>query len=61
MADGRLTSAEAADGLIRVPRFLDRRLNRRHDVTRSWPDFPPDAVMDLLTADLPQDWAALEG
>ncbi|MEY9862688.1 protein associated with RNAse G/E [Catenulispora sp. GAS73] len=30
-SDGRL-SPSAADGLTRVQRFLDRRLNRRHEV-----------------------------
>ncbi len=52
LTDGRLTPAEAADGLTRAQRFLDRRLNRRHDTTRTWPDFPPQTVLDLLTADL---------
>ncbi|WP_345695855.1 DUF402 domain-containing protein [Kitasatospora terrestris] len=56
LADGRLTPAEAARGLTRVQRFLDRRLNRRHGVSRTWPAFPPPEVEDLLTVDLPQDW-----
>ncbi|WP_327711105.1 DUF402 domain-containing protein [Streptomyces sp. NBC_00464] len=55
-ADGRLSPAAAADGLIRTQRFLDRRLNRRHEVERSWPDFPPAEVTALLSADLPRDW-----
>ena len=61
MAEGRLTAAEAADGLIRAQRFLDRRLNRRHDATRSWPDFPPATVAELLTVELPQEWELLQG
>lgn len=60
LSDGWLTPAEAAQGLRRAQRFLDRRLNRRHDTARTWPDFPTDAVELLLTADLPQEWAVLE-
>ncbi|MFJ5231456.1 DUF402 domain-containing protein [Kitasatospora sp. NPDC088391] len=56
LADGRLAPEQAADGLRRVQRFLDRRLNRRHEAVRSWPDFPPAEVAELLTAELPQDW-----
>ncbi|MEU5692436.1 DUF402 domain-containing protein [Actinosynnema sp. NPDC020468] len=61
LADGRLTPLAAADGLRRAQRFLDRRLNRRHDPTRAWPDFPPAEVTALLTADLPQDWESSTG
>ena len=60
LSNGRLTQAEAAQGLRRAQRFLDRRLNRRHDTARTWPDFPPDAVELLLTTDLPQDWSMFE-
>ncbi|GAA2137593.1 hypothetical protein GCM10009760_18260 [Kitasatospora kazusensis] len=60
MSAGRLSPADAADGLIRWQRFLDRRLNRRHDVTRSWPDFPPAGVEEMLTVELPRKWALLE-
>ncbi|WP_326674198.1 MULTISPECIES: DUF402 domain-containing protein [unclassified Streptomyces] len=60
VADGRLSAADATDGLIRTQRFLDRRLNRRHEVDRSWPDFPPAEVEMLLSAELPHDWALLE-
>ncbi|MEU9080354.1 DUF402 domain-containing protein [Kitasatospora sp. NPDC004745] len=56
LADGRIAPGQAADGLRRMQRFLDRRLNRRHEVTRTWPDFPPAEVEELLTADLPRDW-----
>ncbi|GAA2798977.1 hypothetical protein GCM10010441_25000 [Kitasatospora paracochleata] len=59
LADGRLAPAEAADGLTRVQRFLDHRLNRRHDTTRTWPAFPPAEIRDLGTADLPQNWNLL--
>ncbi|GIG62910.1 hypothetical protein Lfu02_72820 [Longispora fulva] len=59
MASGRLDAVAAADGLRRVQRFLDRRLNRRHDTTRTWPSFPPREVADLQTAVLPQDWELL--
>lgn len=60
MADGRISPEQAADGLRRMQRFLDRRLNRRHDVTRTWPEFPPAEVDELLTAELPRDWRLLE-
>ncbi|NUR27680.1 MAG: DUF402 domain-containing protein [Catenulispora sp.] len=60
LAEGRLTPAEAADGLRRTQRFLDRRLNRRHDVTRTWPDFPPREVAELLSIDLPRQWRLLD-
>ncbi|MER5638550.1 DUF402 domain-containing protein [Kitasatospora sp. NPDC002227] len=57
LADGRLGAAEAAEGLTRMQHFLDRRLNRRHDTTRTWPDFPPREVEELRTLELPRDWA----
>lgn len=60
LADGRISALEAASGLTRMQTFLDRRLNRRHDVTRTWPDFPPAEVEGLLTADLPQNWHLLD-
>lgn len=60
MAHGQLSPAEAADGLIRTQRFLDRRLNRRHEVERSWPDFPPAEVKAMLSVDLPRDWTLME-
>jgi len=59
LAAGELTVADAADGLARIQRFLDRRLNRRHEAVQQWIDFPPAAVEELLTADLPQDWSML--
>jgi hypothetical protein len=57
LAAGDLGVADAADGLARLQRFLDRRLNRRHDVEQRWVDFPPAAVQDLLTLDLPHEWS----
>jgi hypothetical protein len=60
LADRRLTPVQAADGLRRAQRFLDRRLNRRHDITRAWPDFPPKPVVRLLTAELPSNWSRVD-
>ncbi|MEE1792314.1 hypothetical protein PUR28_16320 [Streptomyces sp. BE308] len=60
MTDGQLGPAEATDGLIRIQRFLDRRLNRRHEGERSWPDFPPAEVKAVLPIDLPRDWTLME-
>ncbi|MBW8803191.1 MAG: DUF402 domain-containing protein [Catenulisporales bacterium] len=56
MHDGRLSPSAAVDGLKRAQRFLDRRLNRRHEVERTWPAFPPAEVETLLHVALPQDW-----
>lgn len=56
---GQLTVADAVDGLVRWQRFLDRRLNRRHEVVRGWPDFPSAAVEALLTVELPTEWELL--
>lgn len=60
ISDGRLSPSAAADGLMRAQRFLDRRLNRRHDVERTWPAFPPAEVEALLKIALPQDWSLLD-
>lgn len=54
---GALTPEEAADGLIRTQRFLDRRLNRRHEVLRTWPDFPPAAVTTLADIHFDRSWS----
>ncbi|PYC79454.1 hypothetical protein C7C46_13885 [Streptomyces tateyamensis] len=59
-ADGRLSPDRAAEGLRRMQRFLDRRLNRRHDTTRSRPEFPPPLVEELRTAELPRDRRLLD-
>jgi predicted RNA-binding protein associated with RNAse of E/G family len=56
---GQLSPAEAADGLVRTQRFLDRRLNRRHEVLRNWPDFPPATVTALSTIRFPPDWSVV--
>jgi hypothetical protein len=61
IASGQLSATDAADGLTRMQSFLDRRLNRRHEVTRTWPDFPPAAVEAMLTMKLPRDWTLIEG
>jgi predicted RNA-binding protein associated with RNAse of E/G family len=58
---GALNPADAVDGLIRTQRFLDRRLNRRHDVRRTWPDFPPKIINELLYISFPQDWSSISG
>lgn len=39
--------------------FLDHRLNRRHEVIRTWPDFPPPEVEALMAVELPQPWEHL--
>lgn len=61
LASGRLDTEAAADGLRRAQRFLDRRLNRRHDTTRTWPAFPPTAVEAMLTLGFPRHWTLLDG
>lgn len=60
LTDGRISPLEAASGLTRMQSFLDRRLNRRHETTRTWPDFPPAEVEEMLAIDLPQDWRVLD-
>ncbi|GIM89309.1 hypothetical protein [Paractinoplanes toevensis] len=48
IAAGDIDAAVGVDGLRRTQRFLDRHLNRRHDIRRdSWPDFPPRAIAAL--------------
>jgi predicted RNA-binding protein associated with RNAse of E/G family len=59
--NGALTPAEAADGLIRTQRFLDRRLNRRHETLRTWPDFPPQTVTTLAALPFERRWTRLTG
>jgi hypothetical protein len=56
---GALSPAEAVDGLLRTQRFLDRRLNRRHEVLRSWPDFPPKTVTTLSNVTFERDWSSI--
>ncbi|WP_435209205.1 hypothetical protein [Micromonospora sp. bgisy143] len=58
--DGALSVSEATEGLVRTQRFLDRLLNRRHDPQRSWPDFPPASLTDLLHAVFPQEWSLID-
>ena len=54
--NGIISSEAAADGLRRLQAFLDRRLNRRHDVVRSWPDFPPAGCLATDPAQVPRQW-----
>jgi len=56
---GALSPTEAADGLVRTQRFLDRRLNRRHEVLRTWPDFPPKTVVALSNVTFERDWSLI--
>lgn len=56
---GALSMAEAVDGLVRTQRFLDRRLNRRHEVLRTWPDFPPKNVAALSNISFRRNWSIL--
>ena len=56
---GALSPAESVDGLVRTQRFLDRRLNRRHETVRTWPDFPPQNVIALSGVSFPRDWTAV--
>jgi hypothetical protein len=47
LAEGKLSVEQAIAGLRNFQRFLDTYLNRRHDIARSWPDFPPRAIRPL--------------
>ncbi|MBA2951396.1 DUF402 domain-containing protein [Streptomyces himalayensis] len=58
--NGTLSAADAVDGLQRTQRFLDRHLNRRHDTTRSWPDFPPRIIADLRHVNFPRAWSLID-
>ncbi|HEY2792872.1 MAG TPA: DUF402 domain-containing protein [Micromonosporaceae bacterium] len=59
-ASGAMSPAEAADGLVRTQRFLDRRLNRRLEPVQTWPDFPPATVMELSTVTFERSWSSIE-
>ena len=62
MASGVLSLTDAADGLVRTQRFLDRRLNRRYDhAERTWLDFPPADVERLMDVRFPQQWSTIDG
>jgi Protein of unknown function (DUF402) len=62
MASGALSMADAADGLVRTQRFLDRRLNRRYDhAERAWLDFPPADVEQLTDVRFPSQWSTIDG
>ena len=60
LLNGDLDASDAADGLRRIQRFLDRRLNRRHDTQRRWPDFPPAGIAGLLHVDFRQEWSLMD-
>ena len=60
VASGDIDPATAADGLRRTQTFLDRHLNRWHDIRRdSWPDFPPRAIAALAELPFTPDWDPL--
>ena len=58
--DGRLSAVDAADGLKQAQCFLDRHLNRRHDVTRAWPDFPPSGIAALRHVTFAPHWSLMD-
>jgi hypothetical protein len=61
MESGALSAADAADGLMRTQRFLDRRLNRRYDqAARTWLNFPSAEVEQLMTVRFPGQWSTIE-
>ncbi|GIE98461.1 hypothetical protein [Paractinoplanes rishiriensis] len=60
MERGALTTAQAADGLMRTQRFLDRRLNRNYDQDRGeWLAFPPPDVRKLMDVRFPREWSTI--
>src|ERR1041384_5954219 len=62
IAAGDIDTATGVDGLRRTQTFLDRHLNRRHDIRRGvCPAFPPRAIAAL--AELPFDprWVTVQG
>lgn len=62
MESGALSAADAADGLVRTQRFLDRRLNRRYDhAERTWLDFPSAEVEQLMNVRFPGQWSIIDG
>lgn len=57
LATGQRDAAAVVDGLRRTQLFLDRHLNRRHDVRRdTWPDFPPRAIAELAALPVRPRW-----
>jgi hypothetical protein len=59
---GALSVADAADGLVRTQRFLDRHVNRRDDHTEvAWLDFPPASVQQLMDVRFASQWSTVEG
>jgi hypothetical protein len=51
--DGTLTAEQAADGLQRWQRFLDRHLHAGRWPSGSWADFPPVAIRELEQLSVP--------
>jgi hypothetical protein len=61
IAAGDVDATTGIDGLRRTQTFLDRHLNRRHDVRRdSWPDFPPRAIAALASLPFNPEWELLD-
>ncbi|MDQ2874456.1 MAG: DUF402 domain-containing protein [Actinomycetota bacterium] len=61
IAAGQVDTATGIDGLRRTQAFLDRHLNRRHDVSRgSWPDFPPRSIAALASLPFAPRWELLD-
>lgn len=56
VANGAMEPDVARDGLRRLQAFLDNRLNRRHETTQRWPDFPPAACTAVDPAGVPRQW-----
>lgn len=60
IAAGDIDVGTGVDGLRRTQAFLDRHLNRRHDIRRdSWPDFPPRAIARLAELPFKPNWPQL--
>lgn len=56
LASGALTPQQVTDDLACTQQFLDRRLNRRRNTERTWPDFPPASVTAFDPDTLPRQW-----
>jgi hypothetical protein len=54
---GAISADEGARVLAATQAFLDRHLNRRHDLEVVWPDFPPTVLASVQhTAIPPRPW-----
>jgi hypothetical protein len=59
IAAGDIDLGTGIDGLRRTQTFLDRHLNRRHDIRRDvWPDFPPRAIEGLAALPFEPRWSS---